>query len=439
MVSEKETARIRRFVCRQLDNEPDLSTLTLGILKQRYLAREGCETLSPEAKHFMKQVVKEELMKMQENDQNGCELETKMPQNKRKREKENDEVISEGEDESRAKKSRRQLNSSSESEDKEDRKTGSEESEEEEQIKTGSEDEEKEVKKSNENSKRQINSEDSAGEEKNESETSGSERSCADSPKEKVKKKPHTTKNGAITSSNTSRGKKTPQSDEEDEDDSDDSDNGSEKSDKNNENESAADSEKEEKVSVEKKTNESDSDSSSLPSLDEQDSGTENKKDTEKKKTVKTKESSKSQKEENKAVVRLKRYISLCGVRHNYKKLLQDCRSVRSMVAVLKRELEDLGVQGNPSIMKCKKIRMKREEARELAELDVSNIIATQGRPKRRGASAWQKQEDPPSSAYQRSLNSGSDSDQENTNRGRRRATDWSNLQGIISDDADSD
>eukprot|EP00064_Thunnus_orientalis_P015371 superscaffoldBa00002838_g15423 len=371
------------------------STLTLGILKQRYLAREGCETLSPEAKHFMKQVVKEELMKMQENDQNGCELETKMPQNKRKREKENDEVISEGEDESRAKKSRRQLNSSSESEDKEDRKTGSEESEEEEQIKTGSEDEEKEVKKSNEKSKRQINSEDSAGEEKNESETSGSERSCADSPKEK--------------------------------------------SDKNNENESAADSEKEEKVSVEKKTNESDSDSSSLPSLDEQDSGTENKKDTEKKKTVKTKESSKGQKEENKAVVRLKRYISLCGVRHNYKKLLQDCRSVRSMVAVLKRELEDLGVQGNPSIMKCKKIRMKREEARELAELDVSNIIATQGRPKRRGASAWQKQEDPPSSAYQRSLNSGSDSDQENTNRGRRRATDWSNLQGIISDDADSD
>lgn len=34
---------------------------------------------------------------------------------------------------------------------------------------------------------------------------------------------------------------------------------------------------------------------------------------------------------------------------------------------------------GKPSIEKCKKARMKREEAQELAELDVSNIIATQG------------------------------------------------------------
>lgn len=34
---------------------------------------------------------------------------------------------------------------------------------------------------------------------------------------------------------------------------------------------------------------------------------------------------------------------------------------------------------GNPSIEKCKKARMKREETQELAALDVSNIIATQG------------------------------------------------------------
>lgn len=34
---------------------------------------------------------------------------------------------------------------------------------------------------------------------------------------------------------------------------------------------------------------------------------------------------------------------------------------------------------GQPSIKKCKTVRMKREEAQELAELDVSNIIATQG------------------------------------------------------------
>lgn len=41
------------------------STLTIGILKNRYLAHVDRKALSPEAKSFMKQVVQEELMKMQ--------------------------------------------------------------------------------------------------------------------------------------------------------------------------------------------------------------------------------------------------------------------------------------------------------------------------------------------------------------------------------------
>lgn len=62
--------------------------------------------------------------------------------------------------------------------------------------------------------------------------------------------------------------------------------------------------------------------------------------------------------------------------------------------------------------------------------------IPFSGRPARRG----REQKEPPSSSYARTLNSGSESDQElKTHRGRRRATDWGNLQGIISDDADSD
>uniref|UniRef100_A0A3Q3WTD8 Histone chaperone domain-containing protein n=1 Tax=Mola mola TaxID=94237 RepID=A0A3Q3WTD8_MOLML len=141
---------------------------------------------------------------------------------------------------------------------------------------------------------------------------------------------------------------------------------------------------------------------------------------------------------DNKAVVRLKRYIALCGVRHNYKKLLDGCRSVRSQVALLKKELEDLGVHGQPSIKKCKMVRMKREEAQELAHLDVSNIIATQGRSKRRGTLAWREQQKPPSPQYTRTLNSGSDSEDNQAHGGRRKTTDWANLQGIISDDADS-
>lgn len=34
---------------------------------------------------------------------------------------------------------------------------------------------------------------------------------------------------------------------------------------------------------------------------------------------------------------------------------------------------------GKPSVEVCKKIRIKREEAQELAELDVNNIIPTEG------------------------------------------------------------
>ncbi|XP_031176612.1 HIRA-interacting protein 3 isoform X2 [Sander lucioperca] len=442
MVSEKERAGIRRFVCGQLRDEPDLSTLTLGILKRRYLAHVGCESLNPEARNVMKQVVKEELVKMQEKDENGSELETAKPQNKRKRDKENDEVISGKEedddvDESRAKKSRRQSTSSSESEDKEECETGSEE---EAQMKSESEDAEQEVKNSkrikNGNRKPQINSEDSSDEDVNKSEKKGNESDCDNSPKEMVIKRANATKTGETRSSNTSQGK-TAQSDEENETDTDSK---SEKSEKSND--SSDDSEKEEEVSVEKRDNDPESDSSSLPSIeDEKNSGKENSQDDKKKKTMKKeqkKEKSNGGQKGDKAVVRLKRYISLCGLRPNYKKLLDGCRSVRSQVAVLKKELEELGVHGQPSVKKCKIVRLKREETQELAELDVSNIIATKGRPKRRAASAWQEKCEPPSSTYLHTLNSGSDSNEENNSHRGRKRTDWANLQGIISDDADS-
>ena len=69
----------------------------------------------------------------------------------------------------------------------------------------------------------------------------------------------------------------------------------------------------------------------------------------------------------------------------------------------------------------------------------TTNVLPLSGRPKRRGVSIWQQQSSPPSSAYKRVVNSSSDSEEDShAGRGRKRATDWSNLQGIISDDADS-
>uniref|UniRef100_A0A8C5C2W0 HIRA interacting protein 3 n=1 Tax=Gadus morhua TaxID=8049 RepID=A0A8C5C2W0_GADMO len=142
--------------------------------------------------------------------------------------------------------------------------------------------------------------------------------------------------------------------------------------------------------------------------------------------------------EENKAVLRLKRYISLCGARRNYKKLFEGCGSIRSKVSVLKKELEDLGIEGLPSIDKCKKARKKLEEAKELAELDVSNIITTQGRPTRRGPSPWKEPHSSPAARYKRTVNSGSEEDSP-AEKGPYRSRHWGNLQGIISDDGESD
>uniref|UniRef100_A0A3B3UEC0 HIRA interacting protein 3 n=1 Tax=Poecilia latipinna TaxID=48699 RepID=A0A3B3UEC0_9TELE len=432
MVSKKEKIDIRRFIKGQLLDEPDLSTLTLRILRKRYLAEAGCESLSSEAKQYMKQVVQEELMKMQENDESESEPETKKPQKKRKREREKEELESEDETESTAKKSRSQHSgSSSDSEDAQNREAGSQNKE---QIRSQSKNKEAAKESNQEKSKkakRRVTSDESSDEEMNESEEDGNE---SPSPEETVKKKVSAAESKETRHVDASGGKKTPRGDEESESDADSK---SEKSEKIKDGDSSA-SEKEENA---KKKNDSDSDSSSLPSLDEEKKSDpeKNKNVKMKKKTKKTDEKNRGPKDEDKAVVRLKRYIALCGVRRNYKKLLDDCRSTRSKVAVLKKELEDLGLRGNPSIEKCKKIRLKREEAQELAELDVHNIISTKGRPRRRGTSAMQVQKEPPSS-YQRTLNSDSDCDQENdAPKGRRKISEWANLHGIISDDADTD
>ncbi|MEE6522807.1 hypothetical protein FKM82_021422 [Ascaphus truei] len=144
--------------------------------------------------------------------------------------------------------------------------------------------------------------------------------------------------------------------------------------------------------------------------------------------------------EDHSSVTRLKRYIVTCGARRNYKKLLHNCRSVKAIVQILKRELEELGVKGTPTLEKCRVVRLKREEAAELASLDTCNIIATVGRPRRR--TTWNPyQMSPPRDAspvgYKKAM--GSDSEGDEAPPRKKRPMDWSNLKGIISDDGDSD
>lgn len=135
--------------------------------------------------------------------------------------------------------------------------------------------------------------------------------------------------------------------------------------------------------------------------------------------------------EDHPAVVRLKRYIRACGAHRNYKKLLGSCSSHKERLSVLRAELEALGMKGNPSLEKCRALKQQREEAAEVASLDVANIISSTGRPRRRNAWNPSGEGISPGELYHRTL----DSEEE---RPRQAPPDWSHMRGIISSDGDS-
>jgi len=82
-------------------------------------------------------------------------------------------------------------------------------------------------------------------------------------------------------------------------------------------------------------------------------------------------------------VAKLKMYISKCGVRKVWAKELAGM-SEKQQVSKLEAYLKDeLGMEGRPSLDKCKAIKAKLELKKELADIDTSLIIS-EGRPSRR-------------------------------------------------------
>ncbi|KAM5227363.1 HIRA-interacting protein 3 [Ctenodactylus gundi] len=136
--------------------------------------------------------------------------------------------------------------------------------------------------------------------------------------------------------------------------------------------------------------------------------------------------------EDHPAVTRLKRYIRACGAYRNYKKLLGSCRSHKERLSVLRAELEALGMKGNPSLEKCRALKEQREEAAEVASLDVANIISSTGRPRRRTAWNPSGEAAPPGKLYRQTL------DSEEEQQPRQAPPDWSHMRGIISSDGES-
>nr|XP_029491072.1 HIRA-interacting protein 3 isoform X4 [Oncorhynchus nerka] len=516
MKSAEET-QIRRFVSGQLGDCPDLSTLTLGILRGRYLACVGRDSLNQEDRQLMKRVVEEELLRMQVkmfgSDKEAIIHVTPTPlHNKRKRGEEEEKGGRTKADGSKAKRSRLQSAQSDSpdsglervgngerqmAEEEEGKDMGSVEqvsqigtkknkgghkgvhnggktetsSESDVEIKTvnrrkrehDSEVEEEDFEESkkrkrdetHKQEKDKVNSESDSEEDKKraggkenvdvkvQSKCLKRRESKPLQRRERVQVVGSDSEHNGEAEVMAQKGVKIQRNDNDSRSESE----GEKNDDASSEEASGGEDETEEVMAKTKDEPAQDSDSgSSLPSLEDEQESEVRPEQVKKRKSVakrpikgESSESGSKGGKDNTAVARLKRYIALCGVRRNYKKLLDGCCSIKSKVAVLKRELEELGVKGQPSIEKCKKARLKREEAQELADLDVCNIITTQGRPKRRGVSIWQQQSSPPSSAYTRVVKSSSDSEEDShAGRGRKRATDWSNLQGIISDDADS-
>ncbi|XP_056607853.1 HIRA-interacting protein 3 [Triplophysa dalaica] len=513
MVKKEDT--IRKFVVRQLIQCSDLSSLTLGILRRRYLEQVGRESLSTKDRQLMKTIVEEELLKMQESsddeplvkfvekkrkrvdDDDADEgLKNEMARKKRLRHEEsspdspdsgivkamnedgqkeaesdkNTDKDSEGERESAGKKVKEQkqkmgkgkqtkeqeMQSEDESETKKrQQKQGKMiESEDDEELEYSDEDGEKlkTTAKMNTFKKKDSSTEERTSDRRTKNSNNESEDESEMSKEKKLEKRKDMKKKKPVETDAVKAverqvfGSSSESDEEETKTTKTKKSIDSESESRESEEEDADKSSFREKKKEEHEKNvEEDSDSSSLPSLEDEEEQEQSKEErkptsvTKKKRSEERESTPRGKDEENKTVARLKRYIALCGVRRNYKKLLDGCRSIKAKVTVLKKELEELGVEGQPTIEKCKKARLKREEAQEVAELDVSNIITTQGRPKRRAAWPPRPNVSPPSSVYKCVVDSDSDSGDSHTNRGHKRAAAWRNLQGIISDDGESD
>ncbi|XP_028412761.1 HIRA-interacting protein 3-like isoform X2 [Dendronephthya gigantea] len=94
--------------------------------------------------------------------------------------------------------------------------------------------------------------------------------------------------------------------------------------------------------------------------------------------------SSRKEREDSSKLKNLKRYLRACGMHQNYIKFFEECRSMTAKERKLEEHIREVtGIEGRFTLEKCKKYKLKKEEADELAELDVSKIIGTPEKGKR--------------------------------------------------------
>ncbi|XP_033177437.1 claspin isoform X2 [Bombus impatiens] len=117
------------------------------------------------------------------------------------------------------------------------------------------------------------------------------------------------------------------------------------------------------------KSEENTFDRKSVKSKSENESDSEDDSQNEKSKTKKP--------EDNRRIQLLKKYIRLAGIHvKSYNDLWTNCKSNTAKVRCLRELLAKNGINGRPTVEKCKKAKEKNESLKDVAELNTSNIIS---------------------------------------------------------------
>lgn len=76
----------------------------------------------------------------------------------------------------------------------------------------------------------------------------------------------------------------------------------------------------------------------------------------------------------------LKNFVKLAGIKINFGRLFDGLSSTDQKCMLIRRILAQKGLEGEPTIAKCKQLRLDLQTKREIAELDTSVIIKTEGK-----------------------------------------------------------
>jgi hypothetical protein len=76
----------------------------------------------------------------------------------------------------------------------------------------------------------------------------------------------------------------------------------------------------------------------------------------------------------------MKEFARIASIKINYSKLFDGVRSTDDKCALIRRILAKKGLPGEPTIAKCKQLRLDLQAKRESAELDTSVIIRAEGK-----------------------------------------------------------